>query len=87
MQPSHLNPEQALRAADLLGARWMVPIHFDTFVESLDAPGECRAALRDAMTRVPLSVTTVVDLHIGDQRVFSPVRAADPDRPVASRAN
>jgi L-ascorbate metabolism protein UlaG (beta-lactamase superfamily) len=87
MEPSHLNPEQALRAAELLSARWMVPIHFDTFVESLDAPGECRTALRDAMTRVPLSVTSVVDLQIGEQRVLSRVREVGPDGPTASRAH
>lgn len=71
MLPNHLDPEQALRAAALLGAGTMVPLHYDTFVNSLDAPGACLARLRDAMraSSVPVRV-----LPIGGQAVLAPLR-------------
>jgi L-ascorbate metabolism protein UlaG (beta-lactamase superfamily) len=46
---NHENPAEALEAARLLGAAEMMPIHYDTFVHSFDAPGDCLAALRKAM--------------------------------------
>lgn len=46
---NHVNPSDALEAARLLGAAAMLPIHYDTFVHSFDAPGDCVAALRRAM--------------------------------------
>lgn len=46
---NHENPSDALEAARLLGAAEMLPIHYDTFVHSFDAPGDCVAALRKAM--------------------------------------
>jgi L-ascorbate metabolism protein UlaG (beta-lactamase superfamily) len=41
MLKHHLNPEQALQAANDLQAAVMVPIHFGTFINSQDAAGDC----------------------------------------------
>lgn len=68
MHPNHLDPAEALRAAAALHARWMVPIHHDTFVNSLDDPGDCLQALREAM-RGNAAVTVEV-LPIGGQAVL-----------------
>ena len=52
MRPSHLDPEQAVRAGRELAARRLVAIHFGTFDlsdEPLDEPPRrFRAAARDA---------------------------------------
>jgi L-ascorbate metabolism protein UlaG (beta-lactamase superfamily) len=70
MARRHLDPEEALRAFELLGARWMVPIHFDTFVNSQDAPGEARRVLLEAMARRGVGDDRVAVLPLGGQRVF-----------------
>ena len=45
MLPNHLNPAQALEASQILRAKHMLPIHFGTFINSFDEPGEVEAAL------------------------------------------
>jgi N-acyl-phosphatidylethanolamine-hydrolysing phospholipase D len=45
MEATHVDPAEALRAFHDLGARTMVPIHFDTLVNGFDTPGEARATL------------------------------------------
>jgi len=70
MLSSHLDPRQALQVADDLSARWMVPIHFGTFINSLDAPGSCEAALRAAIqSRNSLNVRVAI-LRVGEQRML-----------------
>jgi L-ascorbate metabolism protein UlaG (beta-lactamase superfamily) len=52
MEATHVDPPEALRAFQDLGAHTMVPIHFDTLVNGFDAPGEARAVLeREARAR------------------------------------
>jgi L-ascorbate metabolism protein UlaG (beta-lactamase superfamily) len=64
MSRSHMNPEQAVMAAEMLGAHTMLPVHFETFINSLDRKEQCRDALEAAMQH---SVSTrVVAWHIGD---------------------
>jgi L-ascorbate metabolism protein UlaG (beta-lactamase superfamily) len=70
MLPSHLDPQEALQAADDLGARWMVPIHFGTFINSLDAPGACEAALHTAIQSRDGFKVRVAILRVGEQRVL-----------------
>jgi L-ascorbate metabolism protein UlaG (beta-lactamase superfamily) len=55
----HMNAEEALRAFRLLGARQMLPIHFETFPVSFEPAGEARRALVAASARlaVPASVS------------------------------
>ncbi len=70
MQHTHEGPSQALDAFALLGAQRMVPIHFDTFINSDDAFGACPAELRRRMTERGLSEQRVAILAVGEQRVL-----------------
>jgi len=70
MQHTHLGPAQALAAFELLGARTMLPIHFDTFINSDDAPGSCANELRRQMQLRKLERERVALLRIGEQRVL-----------------
>jgi N-acyl-phosphatidylethanolamine-hydrolysing phospholipase D len=72
MSRTHLDPGEALRAFEDLGARWMVPIHFDTFVQGYDRVGDAPRALRRAMGERGLGEDRVVLLDFGEQRVFIP---------------
>lgn len=42
---NHMNADEALRAYQILGARQMLPIHFETFPASFDDAGEARRSL------------------------------------------
>lgn len=70
MGPHHMDPAEALRAFGELGAARMVPIHFDTFINSLDAVGAVPAALRRAMAERGLGPDRVAVLEVGEQRVL-----------------
>lgn len=72
MRRTHLGPSQALDAFTLLGARWLVPIHFDTFVNSDDAPGACPSELRQQAQKRGLAAESLSILQIGEQRVLVP---------------
>jgi L-ascorbate metabolism protein UlaG (beta-lactamase superfamily) len=69
---NHLDAVQALQAFEDLGARRMVPIHFDTFINSEDAVGDAPAALRRAMRERAMDDERVLRLEIGEQRVLIP---------------
>jgi L-ascorbate metabolism protein UlaG (beta-lactamase superfamily) len=70
MRRTHMDSAEALEAFSELGARFMVPIHFDTFVNSDDHPGDCPRLLRGHMTQRGLGEDTVTILRIGEQRVL-----------------
>jgi L-ascorbate metabolism protein UlaG (beta-lactamase superfamily) len=70
MRNAHMSPEQSLEALSVLGARYMVPIHFDTFVNGDDGPGECSLRLLSEMSRRNIGLDRVTILEIGEQRVF-----------------
>ena len=70
MQYTHISPNQALDAFALLGAQRMIPIHFDTYINSDDAPGACPKELRARMQARGLSDEQVSILAIGEQRVL-----------------
>jgi N-acyl-phosphatidylethanolamine-hydrolysing phospholipase D len=67
---THTDPSEALRAFHDLGARHMLAIHFDTFVNSLDEYGAAPRVLREAMAREGLDEQRVAILAHGQQRVF-----------------
>ena len=69
MSRVHTDPDEALRAFADLGARTMVPIHFDTLVNSTDARGEERLTLADLVQKRGLG-ERVTTLRIGEQRVI-----------------
>lgn len=67
---THTDPNEALRAFQDLGARHMLAIHFDTFVNSFDDYGAAPRALRQAMLQQGLDDERVAILTHGEQRVF-----------------
>ncbi|HET7544853.1 MAG TPA: MBL fold metallo-hydrolase [Polyangiaceae bacterium] len=70
MQYTHVSPSQALDAFTLLGARQMIPIHFDTYINSDDEFGACPRQLRAQMHARGLSDEQVAILAAGEQRVL-----------------
>jgi len=72
MRRVHMDPGEALRAFNLLGATYMVPIHFDTFINSDDQPGECGRVLERERRVQQLPERSVALLEIGEQRVLVP---------------
>jgi len=91
MRRTHMDPREALQAFIDLGAARMVPIHYDTFVNSTDQPGDALAALAAAQKAQYLGPGRVVTpLAIGERRVF--VKAGegpalpDPPKPAAAPA-
>lgn len=72
MKLVHMDPLEALDAFALLGAKFMVPIHFDTFINSGDVPGECPRVLRSEVALRQLGSARVPILKIGEQRVLVP---------------
>lgn len=70
MRKTHMDPPEALQAFVDLGASRMVPIHYDTFVNSTDEPGDALRALAAARKRVNLVPRVVAPLAIGERRIF-----------------
>ncbi|MFW5741572.1 MAG: MBL fold metallo-hydrolase [Myxococcota bacterium] len=66
----HMDPGEALTAFELLGATWMVPIHYDTFANAVDEPGEAKGVLLELMKQRGYDPQRVAVLDIGEQRVF-----------------
>jgi N-acyl-phosphatidylethanolamine-hydrolysing phospholipase D len=72
MRRTHMDPYEALQAFDDLGAERMMPIHFDTFVNSTDEPGEARERFKQLVAARKFAPGRVSVLEIGEQRVFVP---------------
>ncbi len=70
MSPTHVDPAQALDAFRLLGAKHMIPIHYDTFINSDDPPGRCSSELSHQMRARHLGKDRVHAIAIGEQRVL-----------------
>jgi L-ascorbate metabolism protein UlaG (beta-lactamase superfamily) len=68
MKKVHMDPDEALRAFGDLGAREMIPMHFDTLVNSADDSGEARETLV-RLARERHVEDRVHVLRIGEQRV------------------
>jgi L-ascorbate metabolism protein UlaG (beta-lactamase superfamily) len=52
---NHMNAEDALRAFHALGARRMLPMHFETFPASFEPAGDPRRRLNEASSRLGVS--------------------------------
>ena len=70
MRRTHMDSLEALDAFSVLGARHMVPVHYDTFINSDDLPGDCPRLLREHMRERGLGDDQVAILAIGEQRVL-----------------
>jgi L-ascorbate metabolism protein UlaG (beta-lactamase superfamily) len=71
MSRTHQSADEAVQAFQLLGAKLMVPIHFDTFINSADQVGDAGQALAEAMAAHQITDAQVVKLEIGEQRVLA----------------
>jgi L-ascorbate metabolism protein UlaG (beta-lactamase superfamily) len=67
---THTDPNEALLAFRDLGARHMLAMHYDTFVNSLDEFGEAPRVLRGLLPEHGLDEQRVAILGHGEQRVF-----------------
>lgn len=74
MRHFHMDPHEALSAFLDLEAKRMVPIHYDTFVNSTDSPGDALKALtaakKSAERKWNLDSREIVPIGIGERRVF-----------------
>ena len=70
MRQYHTDPGEAVQAFFDLGARRMVPIHYDTFINSTDVPGDALRALDVAKRKWDLGAREIVPLAVGERRVF-----------------
>ena len=70
MRRTHMDSIEALAAFSILGARYMVPMHYDTFINSDDRPGDCPRLLLEHMREQKVTSDQVVILAIGEQRVL-----------------
>jgi L-ascorbate metabolism protein UlaG (beta-lactamase superfamily) len=74
MRHFHMDPAEALQSLFDLGAARMVPIHYDTFVNSTDEPGdalrELSRAQKEMGKRYDIHLRQVVPVAIGERRIF-----------------
>ena len=70
MKPIHMNPEDTLQAYKDLGAKYLLPMHYLTFVltdEALDEPLKFTKSLFDSNK---IKIDTLLDLKIGETKIF-----------------
>jgi L-ascorbate metabolism protein UlaG (beta-lactamase superfamily) len=70
MRRFHTDPGEALQAFIDLGAKRMVPIHYDTFINSTDELGDALKGLTAAQKQWDLGKREVAVVAIGERRVF-----------------
>jgi L-ascorbate metabolism protein UlaG (beta-lactamase superfamily) len=72
MKPMHMDADEAMTAFTDLGARWIMPIHFDTLINGEEDFGEPAEALRAAASTRQVDPGALAILKIGEQRVLVP---------------
>ncbi|MEM9190606.1 MAG: MBL fold metallo-hydrolase [Myxococcota bacterium] len=68
MERTHMSPDEALQAFEDLGAARMIPIHYKTFINSADEPGDAERALAEAQRERGIPADRILVLQIGEQR-------------------
>ena len=86
MRRAHVDPGEAVQAFFDLGAKRMVPVLYDTFVNSTDAPGDALKALDAAKKKWDLGKREIVPIAIGERRVFVKVGEGPSAAPAAKPA-
>lgn len=88
MKATHVGPREALQAFLDLGARTMIPIHFDTFVNSTDHVGDAPRLLEKAMQERGVASDQVRRLEPGELCVLPATSATPPTerQPFCGRA-
>jgi N-acyl-phosphatidylethanolamine-hydrolysing phospholipase D len=72
MEDKHVDPAEAVQIFLDLKARFLIPVHFDTFINSTDEPGEPAALLRKVARDRKLAPGAVKILAVGEQQVILP---------------
>jgi L-ascorbate metabolism protein UlaG (beta-lactamase superfamily) len=70
MKPLHTNPEEAVTAHKVLGAKLSIGIHFGTFQLSSEGFEQPLSGLRDALTNQRLPLGSFITLHEGKPDFF-----------------
>jgi L-ascorbate metabolism protein UlaG (beta-lactamase superfamily) len=84
MRPMHEDGYEALSAFADLGAKYMLPMHFDTFINSVDEPGEDLVRYKDALARSKIEDGRATPLVEGEARVYiTKPKEAPPEKPKA----
>jgi N-acyl-phosphatidylethanolamine-hydrolysing phospholipase D len=76
MEPQHMNPEDAMQAFDLLGARAFVAMHWGTFRLTDEHPGEPPERMRAAWAKSALSSERLWMMDVGETRALLPSNGA-----------
>jgi N-acyl-phosphatidylethanolamine-hydrolysing phospholipase D len=66
MRYSHIDPEEAVQVYQDLGARFLMPMHYDTFPHSFDEPGVALPRLKQALKKAGLSEKVLIAPAIGE---------------------
>ncbi len=86
MRRVHVDPAEAIQAFFDVGAKRMVPIHYDTFINSTDEPGAALAGLEAAKKKWDLGAREIVPLAVGERRVFVKVGEGPSPKPAPAPA-
>ena len=79
MKHTHVGPREALQAFLDLGGKTMVPIHFDTFVNSTDQVGDAPKLLEVARKERGIAKERIRQLGVGEIATLSPTTATSSD--------
>ncbi len=63
----HTDPADALKIYRELKSTWLIPMHYDTFSESYDKPGEAVMLMEEETRKMGLTFSEVIILDIGEQ--------------------
>ena len=80
----HTDPAEALQITEDLGAACLLPMHYDTFPESIDTLGEAVTLLRQEIKRRQIDPARVIIPDIGELRIIikkHPEQFATPSLP------
>jgi N-acyl-phosphatidylethanolamine-hydrolysing phospholipase D len=75
MRKTHISADEAIQTFRLLGAKRMIPMHYDTFPHGLDPVGTPLERLREAMATHSVANEEVIVLPHGAQAVLIPKAA------------
>ena len=66
MQDNHMNPQEALEAAKILGAKEMIPYHYGTFKLTEEPIGEPHSWMKrlSLETNIDISILDVGEVHL-----------------------
>ena len=70
MKPIHMNPEDTLQAFSDLGAKYLLPMHYLTFVLTDEALDEPLNFTRSLLKTRKINPKTLVDLKIGESKFY-----------------